>query len=696
MSELNDHPISNSNHVLNTTARATPQSEAQIGTVGAFFASNDGPVTIRPEVRTQALLDENPIDRHLYEAPPWYVFPPEWRKAYTEVAAALPHHRVIIIVAPRGYGSTTFSLRLLARETAPSVELVRLEADWTAPKVGRLPCRRNIAYQLDLQDSDSDCFDTSFVDNLTEHSRRLRELDSYLVLSVAEDLWIEYGASVPAGVAKVHLATPPKALEVVESHLRYRDQGHLIPCVNSSKAQEHLSGRNVIEAVRAVETVIQVWEDFKRQATSQSLEKAEAAKESGSVAGFIQADIDTALDDWQDKLNSFFGTSKSAPESLSVEDRCLLLALGLRQQGTAEDIQADARELEDLLKSDGSGKQKRKVNGYAMFSGPGLRARMTALGAAIDRRDCVTYKQTGFGEAALLYVWENYAGMRDLLITWMIGRAKPDRPAQDPAIMALIRLLLRAEASDRLTVVREEALRQSRPEVIVHVMAKCSRDEHMGRRTRALLYDWAGQRNPETQRVVIRVCREILADSHGVALVRLCRIADSPALPQVQHEVLSEFREIVKDSAAAGSIMNRVVSLQRKGQMPASAKLALLALMDVEYENLPWLLTCGHQELDVMDGLRELLADLDLLADTVPSLIHWFEMCAHNRQLSWRLLEVVADALRKHRDVATWLRLIKDLEVITLSDGSTVKDQLGVMLFGGAPEAAVPMEPTDA
>ncbi|GAA1258675.1 hypothetical protein GCM10009677_06850 [Sphaerisporangium rubeum] len=695
MNELHDYPISNSDHRPTGTVHTISQSGARIDAVGAFFESNDGPVTINPEVRAQALPDENRINRHLYSAPPWYVFPPEWRKAYAELVNALPHNRVVIVVAPRGYGSTTFSLRLLARETASSTELVRLETDWTSPKVGRLPCRRNVACQLDLQDSDSDRFDTSFIDNLAEHSRRLRNLDSYLVLSVAEDLWTECGASVPAGVTKVHLAAPPKALEVVESHLRYKDHGYLIPCVNSSKAQEHLSGHNVIDAVRAVETVIQIWEDFQRQAPPQKLKDAEAAKESGSVADFIQTDVETALDDWQEKLNSFFGTAKAGPQVLSVEDRCLLLALGLRQRGVAEDIQADARELEDLLKSDGPGKRKRKVNAYAMFSGPGLRTRMTALGATIDRHDHVTYKQTGFGEAALLYVWENYADMRDLLVKWMIGRAKQDRTAQDPAIRTLIRLLLRAKGSDRLSVVRDEALRQNRHEVIVHVMADCSRDEHMGRRTRALLYDWAGQRSVETQRIVIRVCQAILTDNHDVALVRLCRIADSPASPQVQREILSEFRKIAKDSAAAAIIMNRVVDLQRKGQMPMSSKLALLALMDVEHEHLPWLLTYEHQDLDVMDGLRELLADLDLLAATGPPLIRWFELCAHDLQLSRRLLKVVADALRRHRDVATWLRLIKELD-ITLSDGSTVKDQLGVLLFGGAPIAAVPVERADA
>lgn len=696
MSELHDHLAPNSADDLIPAVHAIAQGEARIATVGALFESNDGQVTIQQEIRTQTLPDETSVDRDLYSAPPWYVFPPEWRQAYTTVVDALPDNRVIIVVAPRGYGSTTFSLRLLARETVSSVELVRLEADWSAPKVSRLPCRRNIAYQLDLQDSENDRFDTSFIDNLAGHSRRLRELGSYLVLSVAENLWTDHGASVPIGVTKVHLTTPPKALEVVESHLRYRDQGHLIPCVNSSEAQEQLSGHNVIEAVRAVETVIQVWEDFKRQASSQKLEEAEAAQKSGSVVSYIQADIDTALDNWQDKLNSFFGTGKTDTEILSVEDRCLLLALSLRQQGAAGDIQSDARALEDLIKTDGSGNGKRKESAYAMFSGPGLRPRMTALGATIDRRDHVTHKQTGFGEAALLYVWENYEGMRDLLVKWMVGRAKLERQGQDPAIMALIRLLLRTQASDRLSVVRDEALAQNRPQLIVHVMAECSRDEHMGRRTRALLYDWADQRSEKAQRVVIRVCRAILADNYDVALVRLCRIADLPASPQVQREVLSEFREIAKDPTAAAMLMNRVVGLQRKGQIPASSKLAMLALMDAEHEGLPWLLTYKHQDIDVMDGLRELLADLKLLADTVPPLIRWFKSCAHDRQLSVRLLKVVADALRQHRDVATWLRLIKDLDVITMSDGSPVSDQLGVMLFGDAPTATVPVEPADA
>ena len=45
---------------------------------------------------------------------------------------------------PTRYGSTTFSLRLLARHTSDDAELIRLEADWDR-KVGKLPLERNRA-----------------------------------------------------------------------------------------------------------------------------------------------------------------------------------------------------------------------------------------------------------------------------------------------------------------------------------------------------------------------------------------------------------------------------------------------------------------------------------------------------------------------------------------------------------------------
>lgn len=50
-------------------------------------------------------------------------------------------------------------------------------------------------------------------------------------------------------------------------------------------------------------------------------------------------------------------------------------------------------------------------------------------------------------------------------------------------------------------------------------MTAAAADEHMGRRARSLLYEWATQRS-EIQHIVIAVCQQLIGIKEDMALVR--------------------------------------------------------------------------------------------------------------------------------------------------------------------------------
>lgn len=71
-----------------------------------------------------------------------FVRNPHWDQVWEQLVDPVtgrPHRPVLVIVAPRSYGSTTLALRLLAEHTADDTTVVQLDADWDTP--ARDACR---------------------------------------------------------------------------------------------------------------------------------------------------------------------------------------------------------------------------------------------------------------------------------------------------------------------------------------------------------------------------------------------------------------------------------------------------------------------------------------------------------------------------------------------------------------------------
>jgi hypothetical protein len=662
----------------------SPMSIAAAGLV----AHEVGSVSVAPQIRMRDVLSGTRLDRDAIRDDLFYLAAREWSQAWDAAISALPENRVIIVAAPRGYGSTTFSLRLLACHAREDAELIQLEADWKSPKIDKLPLGENCAYQLDLQDPDHDRFDGAFLNGLGKHAADLKAVGSYLVLAVAVELWSGHHGQVPPGVTALGLANPPDALEVVRHRLTAKGFHFLVPYALQPEAAKHIQGRDAVQAVRAIDTVIREWRQLgcpnikaAQHVQAVSLSAEGAANVTGQQAPELESDlrdaIQQALGNWQDDLDRLFG--EPGPESnnrrsLSPQDRCLLMSLAMHQSGTALQIESAALALECTLDKSRSEANGKSSGTWEVFSRRGLRPRLRAFQAAINGRDKVTFNRPGYAEAVLTYVWDNYSGLRDELITWMVGCAAEDSQRDDPTAKMLTALILRLQDTERLTSLRDNAIDQGRPHVIVRVMAAAAADEHTGRRARSLLYDWASQR-PAIQHVVIAACRELIGVQKDIALVRLRRVASHADDDAVRTHVLATFREMAADQKLTDRFGDAVASWQQADPASRAVKLGLLALLGTECDGLPWI-PSPSTTIDATAGLRQLLADLRSFPETVPVIVSWMRSCVQDNELYAKARALVAAAIRDQHAFNAGITAMKELADVTTSDGRNVGEDL--------------------
>jgi hypothetical protein len=668
-------------------------SQVSIGTAGLVAHHISGPVSVAPQTRVRDVLNGGTVDRRAIQNDRSYVQAREWNLAWEEAVRVLPENRVIIVVAPRGYGSTTFSLRLLACQVDERAELIRLEADWQSPVVGKLPIERDHAYQLDLKDPSRDQFDGAFLNGLREQSSSLKALGSYLFLTVAAELWSGHDRQIPAGVGMLRLNAPPDAIQIVERHLVSRDLGFLGPYVRQHESAKHVQGRNAVQALQAVEKVVRQWEAHKHNPSNTvpadvGILPAEETSPEPRLAGpeldpHLVKEIEQALGDWEDDLNKYFGDPRLGLDNsclLSPEDRCLLMSLAMHQTGTAAEIEAAALTLEYTLGKDRRESGSQADEAWRVFSRPGLRPRLGAFDASIDERDRVNFDRPGYAEAVLAYVWGNYSGLRDALIAWMVQCATAGSQVEDPAVKTLAALILRLQDTDLLASLRDLAVSQNRQNVIVRVMVAAAADEHMGRRAWNLLYDWASQR-PEYQQVVIAVCQELIdvkedmAVKKDMAMVRLRRVANKTADTGIRAQILAVLRGVAADPDSTARFTDVVAAWQKADPASHAAKLSLLALLGTEVDGIPWI-PSRTTTIDVARGMREILTDLSAVPDVVPTFARWLKSCARDNATYEMARSLWTEATRDRHAFNAGIFVMKELADARKPDGTSVGDDI--------------------
>ncbi|MGW5694474.1 hypothetical protein ACWEWX_27075 [Streptomyces asiaticus] len=632
------------------------------------------------ETRKQDLLEGVEFSRKQLSEEP-FVRSTHWDTVWKQIInpdTSRPRQPVIIVVAPRSCGSTTFALRLLAEHTADNTTVVKLDADWNTPSKGRLPLEKAHAYQLDLKHPENDQVSADFLNALSKHAANLRACRSYLALTVAQDLWKDHRLSERDGIQVVRLHEAPDAQHVVEAHLKAHGYDQLVTSLRSfPKATASLRGLTAVAAVRAAHTVVMAWKEHTHAQQSPVHSNSDGESQEG-----LDERITAALTDWRGELDSRFGEMNGLHAhdnpSLTVEDRCLLLALAVQQSAPMPVVGRSAASLLEAI-----GHVPAATGTAAGFSpavhalaGRGMRRRIQDVGARVDMQDTVVFDRPTYGRAVLEYVWDNYHVMREPLLTWLVETAKSTEP-EDHAVGALAELTVRHGTVEYLATLGELTSR-SRPEVLGAVMESAVRDEHVGRLAWEALYRWAEQDSYAP--AVIALCRRVLEDSSAAtslakrAMVRLRRIAHTSDEPTVVSQVLTAYDDLAQHSAVAQRLASEVHGWQRGKLSARSGALAFLALMTVRRNGKPWLVCEPPQDIDVQRAVQELLASPKTTCQIISRLTDWIRSCSADPSTYTQLRDQLLPALRGHNMFEAGMKLMKELRGISTVQGISVAD----------------------
>ncbi|MFF3110281.1 hypothetical protein ACFVSN_13895 [Kitasatospora sp. NPDC057904] len=672
------------------TRQVTPDTQTATGPVAHFHGQVDVVVggdvkQLILETRKRDLLEGEELDREALLEQPFVrdAWTDTWQEALDPATGNL-RAPVLVIVAPREIGATTFALRLLAERTAPSAALVKLQADWNSPSRAWLPLEESHAFQLDLKDPDTDRVSADFLSSLGKHAADLSDCGSHLVLTVAQELWDVPGLVSRSGVHVLRLVDPPAAGTVVDAHLAAGGHHELAKEIReSTQAQFQLQGLNAVAAVRAIHRIVAVWEEHRLyQAAPALLRKA---VDPDAVKTFEERVLD-ALSDWRGELDELFGDRTVArgrtDRSLTLEDRYLLLALAVRQSVPVSRVSADARKLQEAVES-GNTDPMTGTAAQAAFAARGLRRRIQDIGATVDGRDVVLFDRPAYGRAVLEYVWDNYEAMRTPLLGWLGKLA--DRPdPMDPVVRTLASLALRHGTREHLNKLAE----LTEPDVLGAVLRTVVRDEHVGRLVWATLYQWADTSGGAL--TVVSTCRLVLADPDvssavaKMALVRLRRVAQRTNDPAVRQSVLTAFEELARQPAGRARLVTEVRAWQQAKSSSRNGSLAFLALMSVDSPELPWLLSGDAPEIDVQRALAELLGSPDTAVETIPRITGWIHSCAGDADSDSyvQLRDQLLVPLRGHRMFQAGMDLMKALASSVTAQGVNIAEDFYQHLVG--------------
>ncbi|MFF6909274.1 hypothetical protein ACFY9Q_25465 [Streptomyces sp. NPDC012389] len=650
------------------------------------------------EARKRDLLEGVEQNRERLRGQP-FVRGPHWDLVWEQIVNAVtgrPCQPVTVIVAPRSCGSTTFALRLLAEHTADETTIVQLDADWDIPRQGRLPLERAHAYQLDLKHPENDQVSADFLNALSKHASHLRDCRSYLALTVAQDLWKDHRLSDRDGIQVVHLHEAPDAQRVVEAHLTAHGYDQLVTSLRSfSKTTTSLRGLTAVAAVRAAHTVVMAWKEHSRTSSQQSFAQAEGESETGST---LEDRIVAALTDWRGELDSRFGELNSLHAhdnpSLTVEDRCLLLALAVQQSAPMPIVTRSAAALRAAIGDapDAADTAPGLSPPLSALAGRGMRRRIQDVGGRVDVQDTVVFDRPAYGRAVLEYVWDNYDVMRKPLLTWLVATAQSADP-EDHAVAALAELTVRHGTVGYLTELGE-LISSSRPDVLGAVLEKAVRNEHVGRLAWAALYGWAEQRSYAP--AVIALCQRILEDSSAAtsltkrAMVRLRRVAHKNA--DAAGQVLAAYDDLVQHPTVAERLVAEVRGWQKSKVSARGGAIAFLALMTVRRNGTPWLVCAPPPDIDVHRALNNLLSSSDTAAQVISRLTDWIRSCAGDPSTYTQLRDQLLPALRGHNMFEAGMKLMNELRGISTVEGVSVADDFYNHLVDSRLHTVFPLE----
>jgi len=596
--------------------------------------------------RSNAIMVE-PLDRAALEDNPRFVMPPAWQGAWDEAKTAFQSGNVVVLSAPPGFGSTTFAERMLSLCSHERNQLVRLEPDeWERPSVSFLPEEPWHSYLLDLRDPEHDQPSESFLRDLGEYADDLKALQSRLIITVTDDIWNTVSYRAPS-VCCVRLLDPPDPVILIKQYLNYSNPV-LAHVLQSASTTMHLQGMNAVQAVHTAAKIInQLGPDVAAGVGEQEIAKR----------------LTNLLDNHLDVLNASFGDPATASlysqslggqgggrvYPLSIEDRCLMLALAFKATSRIGQLDLDSRRMLALLgiraPSDDvaiSGSLKE------IFARPGLRGRLALIGADVSRGEVVRFSRPSLGPATVYYVWDNYPDLREVLVRWLIGLAELDGKESPSASQWISDLVLRNQDFGFFKDKLKPILSGSARDVLSRVVLAVLRDEHMGRQCERLLYHWADQ--AEMQEVVLEVGQHYFLESgRDIAIRRVQRVVDSSKASQdVLRSASDAFKVLASHPDLGGRFRQVVQNWLRSAPKKRSSRLGFVACI-VSPGGYEWFVALKSQRIETASLLVWLFTDQ--LGH--PALVSLFNESSRESDRYGELLDMIAEAIREEGALVT-------------------------------------------
>ncbi|MFE6178410.1 hypothetical protein [Streptomyces sp. NPDC056464] len=440
------------------------------------------------------------------------------------------------------------------------------------------------------------------------------------------------------------------------------------------------------------------WKEHTRSSSEQSFVQGEGEAETDSA---LEDRVTAALTDWRGELDGRFGEMNSLHThdnpSLTVDDRCLLLALAVQQSAPLPVVARSAAALLKAIESvpDTPGTAAGFSPTLSALAGRGMRRRIQDVGGQVDMQDTVVFDRPAYGRAVLEYVWDNYDVMREPLLTWLVATAQSADP-EDHAVAALAELTVRHGSVDYLTTLGS-LVGSSSPKVLGAVMESAVRNEHVGRLAWEALYGWAEKESYAP--AVIALCRRVLEDSSSAtslakrAMVRLRRVAQKNTDPTVVGEVQAAFDALVQHPTVAQRLASEIQNWQQgKVSSARSGALAFLALMTLRHDGTPWLVGSPPTDIDVQRGVHNLLSSPETAAEVISRLTDWIRACADDPSAYTQLRDQLLPALRGHNMFEAGWRFMNGLRGISTVDGVSVADDFYDHLVDSRVRTVFPLE----
>ncbi|MDI6098813.1 serine protease [Actinoplanes sp. NEAU-A12] len=596
----------------------------------------------------ESWLDESPIDRQRVLEDVCYVGD-DWTEEWQKASNALKESSVLIVVTTGGAGATTFAERLLAENTPTSTRLTHVDpGDWDEPDAKLIPRRAKYGAVLDLRDPEHDRPTEAFLRGISKLATWNKNMESYLVITVRDELWPGFAAKAIDGFLTVYLRRSPDPLKVAKRYISARAP-RILSALDEEVVVEHLRRRNAVQTMTAVERILRLFE---------------ISVQNGNTAILPTAlEIADAIDEHLDELDIMFGERSSANGALNApphpsdktsflnpEDRCLLIALACQPHVHLSKLESNSDLLEKRLR--GSGFQAREDGAaFSALTKPGLRGRLKSIKAVRSPGDVVSLKREGLAESVIAYVWENYPKVRHPITAWLIESAAEDSEREKAVGNLLATVVQSRQDVDFLkNEIASQTRKNNRPKILQEVLTRALEDSHMRRRCERLLYDWAVQ--SDFQGIVVKVATKMLyGPRKDIALKRLQRVADHTTSDTLQSTIVEVFRTLADDPSSSDWYLDKISSWFTKSPDSRASGLAFMAILQSETRGFRWLISEEAQSDKVDRMLGRLIAD--------PSLNEAIVRMVHHASLDGAMYPYVIERIgRAVRESGTFMLLI--------------------------------------